>query len=108
MTLGAPQKPVPRSCATKFELGTKNRPILAARGEMQRWKYLALEPSAMRKPDRFQAESRLTANGGHMPATLNRLAAKAADRGDEPGDVFAAVASRIAMLVPIAAIDVDV
>ena len=82
--------------------------ILAARREMQRWKFLALEPSAMRRPDRFQAASTIAANGGHIPATLNRLAAEAEAGGDQPEDVFAGIASRIAELVPIEAIEVDV
>ena len=82
--------------------------ILAARREMQQWKFLALEPSAMRRPDRFQAASTITASGGHIPATLNRLAAEAEAAGSQPEDVLARIASRIAELVPITAIEVDV
>lgn len=78
--------------------------ILAARREMQKWRFLALEPSAMRKPDRFQAQPFITANGGHIPAALNRLAAQAG----ESADVYARIAARVAKLVPIAGLDVDV
>ncbi|HEY0511656.1 MAG TPA: AAA family ATPase [Thermoanaerobaculia bacterium] len=78
--------------------------ILAARREMQRWRFLALEPSAMRKPDRFQASPFITANGGHIPAALNRLAAQAG----ESADVYASIAARVAKLVPIAGLDVDI
>lgn len=82
--------------------------ILAARREMQRWRFLALEPSAMRRPDRFQTDARITASGGHIPATLNRLAANAEQEGEDPAAVFASVAARVAELVPVADVEVDV
>ena len=50
--------------------------VLAARREMQNWALLQLEPSALRQPDAYSAESRVSANGAHMPATLWRLGAQ--------------------------------
>jgi len=50
--------------------------VLAARREMQSWILLQLEPSALRQPDTFSADSHLTANGAHMAATLLRLGAE--------------------------------
>ena len=82
--------------------------ILAARREMQKWRFLALEPSAMRKPDRFQASPSVSANGGHLPAALHRLAQSSIDNQKEPENVYASVANRLAALVPIASIKVDV
>ncbi len=47
---------------------------LLARRELQSWRLLQLEPSALRKPDEFTAPARLGVDGSHMPATLNYLA----------------------------------
>jgi len=44
-----------------------------ARQEMLNWKMLQLEPSVLRAPDGFDAPSRITPHGGHLPATLYRL-----------------------------------
>jgi predicted ATPase len=82
--------------------------ILAARREMQSWRFLALEPSAMRRSDRFQTPPYITGAGGHLPATLYRLATRAQRAGGDPADVYASVANRLARLVPISSIEVDV
>lgn len=78
--------------------------ILAARREMQKWRMLALEPSAMRRADRFQSERSVSTTGAHLPATLHRLA------GDEEYEenLYARVASRLAELVPVRDVKVDV
>ena len=47
--------------------------ILAARREMSRWRLLALEPSHLRRADRFHAPAEIDARGAHLPATLHRL-----------------------------------
>ena len=68
--------------------------VLAARREMQGWMLLQLEPSALRQPDAFSADSHLTSNGAHMAATLLRLGAETevsnrlADLLDDVGSVF--------------------
>ncbi len=82
--------------------------ILAVRREMQSWTFLALEPSAMRKPDRFLADAHISSGGGHVPATLNRLVAEAELRGEAPEDVYARVVTHVAQLVPIADLYVEV
>lgn len=46
---------------------------MLARQEMLNGKLLQLEPSALRAPDGFDAPSRITPHGGHLPATLYRL-----------------------------------
>lgn len=102
----------PAATAPRTIVGTSNTSatptILAARREMQKWKFLALEPSAMRNPDRFHTEAYITANGGHLPATLNRLAAEAVRRGEDAETVFAQIATRVAQLVPVVDLSVDV
>jgi predicted ATPase len=82
--------------------------ILAARREMQKWRFLALEPSAMRKPDIFQTAPFVNANGGHLPAALRRLTWEAEQSQKDPEDVYASIANRLAALVPISSLTVDV
>jgi len=57
---------------------------LLARREMQSWRLLQLEPSALREPDEYTALPRLGVDGSHMPATLDYLK-RAAHNGGLPG-----------------------
>lgn len=102
----------PAGIAPKTIVATSNTSatptILAVRREMQRWRFLALEPTAMRNPDRFHTDPHVTASGGHIAATLNRLANEAEARGEDRETLFASVAQRLRELVPIADIEVDV
>ena len=91
---------VPAATSPKTILGginTDSHPtVLAARREMQSWTLLQLEPSALRQPDSFSAESKVGANGAHLPATLLRL------------DATAEVANQLANLISdVKAISVD-
>jgi len=79
--------------------------ILAAKREMQSWRALALEPSAMRRPDRFIERAQVAANGAHLAAALYRMAHSPKDP-EKPGRAFskeeievhaAAVYARVAM-----------
>jgi predicted ATPase len=50
-------------------------PTLAAlKGELQSWRFLMLDPSALREPDELHAPSHLTDTGGHLASTVRRLA----------------------------------
>jgi predicted ATPase len=85
--------------------------ILAARREMQSWRRLSLEPSALRTADRFSDPRTMSSDGRHLPATLFRIAADHASGGtDTEADVYARVASRLAELtgVPVDRLSVDV
>ncbi|MCS7056602.1 MAG: AAA family ATPase [Thermoflexales bacterium] len=86
----------------------ENPTILAARREMQSWRLLQLEPSALRKPDEFTAPTRLATDGRHLPATLFRLAyghtplsANGESNGKEERAerVYAQVANRLSELI---------
>lgn len=69
---------------------------LAARRELQSWRLLQLEPSALRAPDEYRGQARLSATGGHLPNTLMRIGSQAA------------VAQELAELIPgIVSVDVD-
>ena len=98
-------RPAPAEGATRTIIGTENTvatpTILAARREMRSWRILALEPSAMRRPDRYTQAPGLAPNGAHIPATLQRLANLAPRYGDDAEDVFAMIASRLSDLIPV-------
>lgn len=69
---------------------------LALRREMQSWRLLQLEPSALRKPDEFASTSKVTANGEHLAAALHRTG------------LYAEVAASLSELIPgIDAVEVD-
>ncbi len=77
---------------------------LLARREMQSWRLLQLEPSALRKPDEFTAPTKLGWDGAHLPATLYHLAranghngARAA--GHDVEAFYAQVANQLAELI---------
>jgi len=48
-----------------------------AKREMQSWKLLQLEPSALRQPDPFTAPTKLASDGANLPSTLYHLARSA-------------------------------
>jgi len=109
---GRPQRAPARS-APKTIVGTSNTSttptILAARREMQRWRMLALEPSAMRGVDRLYAQhNTITANGDFLPATLYRLEKDALRRGEPAEEIRIRIANRLAQFVPIRDLRVDV
>lgn len=69
---------------------------LAVRREMQTWRLLQLEPTALRGPDDFASEARISAVGRHIPNTLVRLGKNAQ------------VARRLAELIPgVMSVEVD-
>ena len=81
--------------------------ILATRREMQSWRLLALEPSALRGADRFHSEPHIRANGSHLPAALYRLASEDENGGD-PERLYARITTRLAELVAVDKIEIDV
>jgi predicted ATPase len=89
---GGKSYPIPARTSPRTVLGgvnTNSHPtVLAARREMQSWKLLQLEPSALRRPDEFSADEHLTSTGANLPSTLLRLSAQAR------------VANKLASLIP--------
>ncbi|WP_444961768.1 AAA family ATPase [Nocardiopsis sp. M1B1] len=73
--------------------------ILAARREMQSWKRLALEPTALRTADRYTDPQTMGANGLHLPGTLFRISQQ--ESHGDADRVFARVSSRLADLVGV-------
>lgn len=105
---GQPKR-APAESAPRTVVGTTNTSstptVLAARREMQKWRRLALEPSAMRGVDRLYTDPHITADGGHLAATLHRLAEENKEGRDR---VFARVASRLNELLSVQDVRVDV
>ncbi|GHJ44691.1 hypothetical protein Cs7R123_20330 [Catellatospora sp. TT07R-123] len=99
-------KPQPRAAAragrTVLSTVTTNDypTILAARREMQSWRRLALEPSALRAPDGLTAPRQLSPDGRHLASTLYRIAHERAQGADtaDPESTYARVAGRLSDL----------
>lgn len=59
-------------------VGASTHPTaLAVRREMQSWRQLQLEPSALREPDDFRGENRISHTGEHLPNALRRIGCNA-------------------------------
>lgn len=72
---GGRNVPAPKSSRTVLG-GTASSDfptVLAAHREMESWKTLLLEPSAMRSPSYYSDEKRVSPQGGNLPAVLTRL-----------------------------------
>ncbi len=98
-------RPSPARGATRTIIGTENTSatptILAARREMQSWRVLALDPAAMRRPDRYTQPPGIAANGAHIPATLQHLMNVEAENGERPDVVLQMVSIILSELVPV-------
>lgn len=94
----AKKSPAARAPATIVSTvtSTDDPTILAARREMQSWRRLALEPSALRTADRFVDPQVMDVNGRHLAATLDRVANR---QGVEPSAVYARITNRLADLI---------
>lgn len=98
-------RPSPARGATRTIIGTENTSatptILAARREMQNWRVLALDPAAMRRPDRYTQPPGIAANGAHIPATLQHLTNVAEESGERSDIVFQMVSVILSEFVPV-------
>lgn len=108
---GSSGKPLPRSASNlpRTVLSAANAAesptVLCARREMESWRILQLEPSALRKPDEFNAPYQLSLSGGHLPATLYRLAQAPNSNIEndksirDPEFIYTRVANRLSTLI---------
>ena len=108
---GSSGRPLPRAASNlprtilSAANASESPTALCARREIESWRILQLEPSALRKPDEINAPPHLTPNGGHLPATLYRLAhtpfdtSKKDHQNKDPETVFARVANRLSTLI---------
>ncbi len=78
--------------------------------EMKSWRLLQLEPSALRKPDSFDADNEMGEDGSHLPATLFHLYnTKKKEEKDPPENwVYDQLAHRLRDLIgEISKVEVD-
>lgn len=68
-----PASRLPRTVLSRVD-ATENPTALLAKREMESWRLLQLEPSALRQPDNILTPTGLKANGAHLPATLHGMA----------------------------------
>jgi predicted ATPase len=69
-----------------------------ARKEMQSWRLLQLEPSALRKPDEPNAPNKLGIDGSHLPSTLNHLSQQLRN-SEYHEDIMSRIANRLSTLI---------
>jgi predicted ATPase len=110
-------RPTPRLAASmprtllSVANAAENKTALLARREMQSWRLLQLEPSALREPDEFTAPARLGSNGAHLASTLYHLAKRGCEHEGSKLDedaVYTTVANRLASLIDdVRAVSVD-
>ena len=84
---------------------------VVAKREMQSWRLLQLEPSALREPDAFTSPTQVGVDGAHLAATLHHLARLEAAANGKSGNgaIYARVANRLSELVEdVRSISVDV
>lgn len=101
--LTRPAASLPRTFLSTVQTGEYPTALLARR-EMQSWRMLQLEGSALRRPDPFTAPSRLGPDGSHLAATLYHLGRRGADKGSDPdrnrpAAVYTRVANRLSELL---------
>lgn len=101
---GQPQK-IPAKGIPKTVIANTNSSvwptILAARREMQSWRFLSLEPSAMRRSNKTHEDGSVGSDGGRLASTLLKL-----HRRDQ--NVYSRIASRLSEIVPTSDLQVDV
>ncbi|MDG9925969.1 MULTISPECIES: AAA family ATPase [unclassified Pseudomonas] len=100
---GQPQK-IPARHIPKTVIANTNSAvwptILAARREMQSWRFLSLEPSAMRRSNKMHEEGNVGSDGGRLAAALYKLYRK-----DQ--NIFSRIASRLSQIIPTSDARVD-
>lgn len=82
--------------------------VLAARREMQSWRRLALEPTALRTADRYTDPRLMASDGRHLPAALHRIATAPNGSEPDPADAYARIASRLSELTGISVRGIEV
>jgi predicted ATPase len=95
---------LPRTMLSTVQTGEYPTALMVRR-EMQSWRLLQLESSALRRPDEFTAPARMGSDGAHMAATLQHLARRSTANGNGRPDetkasaVYAQVANRLSELL---------
>ncbi|MCI5130495.1 MAG: ATPase [Candidatus Electrothrix sp. EH2] len=96
-----PAASLPRTVLSSAINAVESPTALLVRREMQSWRLLQLEPSALRKPDEITAPRKLSSKGSHLPATLYRLAGDSQTDGssNSTAQVYAELATHLSELI---------
>lgn len=101
---GQPSQKFPAGGAIKTVIGNTNTSslptILATRREMQSWRFLALEPSAMRRSNKMHDPRSITQNGDYLAATLFKL------YKSDPS-VYEKIAENLSEIIPVQELRVE-
>jgi len=91
---------LPRTVISRISAADSPTATLVKR-EMQAWRRLQLEPSALRRPDLLTEPTTLGSDGSHLPATLFNLAQKRYLQDTNGGGtkVYGFVAARLSQLI---------
>ncbi|MEW5929763.1 MAG: AAA family ATPase [Gemmatimonadota bacterium] len=91
---------LPRTVLSTVNAAESPTAVLVRR-EMQSWRLLQLEPTALRAPDSFTAPTHVSSDGSHIPATLYSLARQQRNETDPAADidVTARISNRLSELV---------
>lgn len=89
---------LPRTVLSSVNAAESPTALLAKR-EMQSWRLLQLEPSALRKPDEFSSPTKLGSDGSHLAAALNHLAQEKTNGRSDEAQVYTQVANRLSELI---------
>lgn len=95
---------LPRTMLSSYSANAIESPTaLLAKREMQSWRLLQLEPSALRRPDKFTDIGKLGTDGAHLPSTIERLARTAIENSNQGNDarenILAGISNRLAELI---------
>jgi predicted ATPase len=96
---------MPRTILSTTRYASETPTVLLARREMQNWKFLQLEPSALRRPDDFDTLSsliRVDSKGSNLPGTVFRLATSPEAKEEFGGaeGLYALLANSLSGLIP--------
>ena len=101
--LKRPAKGLPRTVLSTVQ--AEYPTVVLAKREMQSWRLLQLESTALRRPDSFDAPTHLTSHGGHLAAALYHLSRCTSPGADSDAAaafeaaVYARVSNRLSELI---------
>lgn len=96
---------MPRTLLSSARYASESPTVLLAKREMQKWKFLQLEPSGLRKPselDKVGYDTRVSWDGSNLPGTVYRLANDSSTHDYFPDEaaLYASLANQLAQLLP--------
>ena len=104
---------LPRTVLSTARYASETPTLLLARREMQRWKFLQLEPTALRRPDDFdkvRVDISVGPDGAHLAATVYRLSRDkdVHKEFNDPDGLYTTLANKLSELIPnVAQLRVD-